>query len=234
MTTDSYVQVNPNSTGAKVDTVTLDNANQRQTVTIGDGTLNANVAAVTGNALQVKSTEALVVISGTSGPAVPWVAGTVYSSGQNVYSMGKVFTCTSGGTSGNVAITADQVSSSANTVIDGSVTWSIDYVIPPTDTSNYQSISLQLNAVTGGSGVRVIQSNDNTNWFPTPGYASDLNTGPIDEMNAPGLMTVPIIGRYFAVVPLHYVDGMVLQVYAYLRNIPAVGSGADLLHGPAG
>lgn len=41
--TDTYVQVQPDSSGKKVDCTTLDNANVRQTVVLGDPSANATV-----------------------------------------------------------------------------------------------------------------------------------------------------------------------------------------------
>lgn len=153
----------------------------------------------------------------------PWIAGTAYTLGQAVQSYGNIYTCTGAGTSG---VHAPNGTTSA--IIDGTVTWTYTYVLASTDTANYKSISIQLNPSVFAGGIRVLQSNDNVNWYPTPGYGSGMDLAPLDEMLAPGIMLVPVSGRYFCVVPFEYFSGT-LSVSCYLRTVDAVGSGADML-----
>jgi hypothetical protein len=93
MPTDSFVQIQPDSTGKKIDTVTLDNGNYRQTVTLGDSANNAQVATVNANnelqthdasvLVATQNTAALLLATNTSLGTINTLANSVLVATQN-------------------------------------------------------------------------------------------------------------------------------------------------------
>ena len=104
----------------------------------------------------------------------------------------------------------------ATTAITGGPVVAASTQLFQADTTDYNSIAVQLNGA--WTGAIVFQtSNDAATWFPLWGWTANNDVAPIDRVIGPDLITLPNEGRYFRAITDPTFTGSVSWV-AYQRQ----------------
>lgn len=189
---DTYVQVQPNSTGAKVDCVLLDNGNVRQTVTIGDPALNSSVASVLNGTLA--AADVLDVgIGSPDNAGYAAIIGDPNGDFAGVNLLEAVMDDASGLGINVRILNQNQPLVDGKTINLQGISGGLPFIL---DCLGYACVQVTMSST---GNAQVGQSNDLTLQFTTPAFfqlASSTSLAPASILAATGTYIIPCHARY--------------------------------------